>query len=39
MNGTGDVEPAGNGRIKVRLDSLVKHFPGQREAAVDELSM
>jgi osmoprotectant transport system ATP-binding protein len=38
MNGT-DSAQAGNGTIKIRLDRLVKQFPGQREAAVDELTM
>jgi osmoprotectant transport system ATP-binding protein len=29
----------GNGTVKIRLDSLVKQFPGQREPAVDQLTM
>ena len=32
----GDVD---EGRVKIRLDKLTKHFPGQREPAVGELSM
>jgi len=37
-----DTDRAGDvneGRVKIRLDKLTKHFPGQREPAVGELSM
>jgi len=40
MNGDSgaDGAPAG-GNIKIRLDNLAKRFPGQREPAVDDLTM
>jgi osmoprotectant transport system ATP-binding protein len=33
------IEPASGGRTKIRLERLTKRFPGQAQAAVDELSL
>ncbi len=43
MNDTQDARAAANGggggKVKIQLESLAKRFPGQREPAVDDLSM
>ena len=39
MSATDRAGDVNGGRVKIRLDKLTKHFPGQREPAVGELSM
>ena len=39
MNNAPVAETTHNGEAKIRLENLAKRFPGQREPAVDDLSM
>ncbi|MGH3947821.1 MAG: betaine/proline/choline family ABC transporter ATP-binding protein [Pseudonocardiaceae bacterium] len=39
MNDTVNAGTASNGKVKIRLENLAKRFPGQREPAVDDLTL